>query len=350
MNRIDGKAMAAQDNDGQGRAASRGVYSDSWSACRVNIRPEEKRLMADYFAEHDFLVPFGENGETQERGRAAHVFVAPGTGPNAVVKACLGWVRHNWKDGPCTFTWYPLGGLIPALLFEFKQKYGRFATGAKMFMLPGEVDAQSGTLTGKYIVEFLKGLAEDKSKEFNLSILSAYRFNMATGDAYFYFDNEIEPQCLGAARLYAEEKALFLDNEKFSSIGGSKGYNIRDLLETSRSVTIYTYTADSEQKDRVKKLQFEKLADRLLVPCPKPTDEEAGKLKRLRLCIVDSAGEASFSRPRNGVLISAKGCGPDDRRPDVTDGEEHPRPLQSSRAVGPDAVCLSSNGKPSDRE
>lgn len=312
MSKSNGRIRGAAEPHPRGRA--RVPYYDSWSACQANINPDEKECMATYFAAHDFLVRVGRNGAAHARGRAAHVFVAPGTTPNTVLKVCLTWMKDNWNPDPFTVTWYPLGGLIPATLFEFKQKYGHCSSGARLFLLPGEVDPQSETMTGDHTVEFLQKLDRDRRKEFNLSILSAHRFNMTTGDAYFYFDNEVQAQHMGAT-IYAEDKFLFLHPEKFSTIGGTKGYNICDLLKTSRSVTIYTVTSDEDNRIR---RQFEKLCDRLLIPCPRPTDEQAEQLKGFRLCVVRPNGESQLDLPHVGLLNPSIGPNPvADARRDV---------------------------------
>lgn len=121
---------------------------------------------------------------------------------------------------------------------------------------------------------------------------------MTTGDAYFYFDNEVQAQRMGAT-IYAEDKFLFLHPEKFSTIGGTKGYNIYDLLKTSRTVTIYTVTSDEDSRIR---LLFEKLCDRLLTRCPRPSDDQAEQLKGFRLCVVRPNGEGQLDLPRVGLL------------------------------------------------
>lgn len=290
---------------------------DSWSACQANTNPDMKEWMANYFAAHDFLVREGRNGEIQQRERVAHIFVAPGTTPNTVVRICIEWMKENWEADPFTVTWYPLGGLIPATLFEFKQKNGHCASGARLFLFPGVVDPLSETMTGKYTVQFLKNL---KRKRLNVSILSTHRFNMATGDAYFYFDDEAESQRIGA-KLYADDKFLFLDPDKFTSIGGSMVYNARDLLETSQSVTIYTVTS---AEDRHIEGQFKLLYSRILMPCDRQCDEQQGDVKSLRLCIVSKSGEAVKDLKMTGLLASKDQSGSPASRP-PSPGRARPR-------------------------
>jgi hypothetical protein len=220
-------------------------------------------------------------------------------------------MRDNWDPNPFTVTWYPLGALIPATLFEFKQQSPQCESGARLFLCPGEVDPQSESVIGKYPVEFLNQL----DIRLNGSILSAHRFDMVTGDAYFYFDKEVEVQQAGA-KFYADEKFLFVDPSKFGAISGSPGYNVKDLLRTSQSVTLYTVSSPA---DELIKQQFEVLCKRLkLDPVPdgsangqtefRPVAQ--GSLKRLRLCIVSKTAEVGEDIPRFGVVPDTDALAP----------------------------------------
>lgn len=95
---------------------------------------------------------------------------------------------------------------------------------------------------------------------------------------FFFFDDEIELQ-KAIALSEAEHKFFFLEPEKFKR-EGSKAYSIRELLQTSRTVTIYTV---SSTKDDVIEKQFNNLANSLL-----DKEKNSGTdCKILRLVIVD---------------------------------------------------------------
>lgn len=272
----------AMENGQAHTSAAKPLTLSSWSACQANTNPKQKSILGEFFAEHDFLVRGDRNGVKDLRERASLFLVAPGTTPNTVVKTSLYWMRDHWAPNPFTVKWYSLGALLPATLYDFKKENPTCDSAARLFLIPGEVDPQSETVTGKYPIEFLKQL----NIRLNGSILSAYRFDMATGTAYFYFDNEVEVQRAGAM-FYADDKYVFLDPSKFSP-SGSPGYNVRDLLMTSQTVTIYTLTSGSDNRimDQFKALCVEHLE--CAEESPQPSRDET---KRLRLCIVGANSE-----------------------------------------------------------
>ena len=271
-------------SDGAVSQPKRLPVQGSWSACQSNINPGPKKSVAEYFAEHDFLVSKGSSDQADSRERAAHFLVAPGTTPNIVTRISLEWMQRHWAPDPFTVTWYPLGALIPATLADFKKDNAECGSAARLFLCPGEVDPQSECITGDHPVEFLDKL----DIRLTGSILSTHRFEMKTGKAYFYFSTEKAVQQAGAT-LYAENKYLFLDPSKFGSVSGSPVYDVSDLLDTSESVTIYTVTSDMDEQIQG---DFKTLCESLEM---QPFEEmHAGRhlMKRLRLCIVSSISEA----------------------------------------------------------
>jgi hypothetical protein len=85
---------------------------------------------------------------------------------------------------------------------------------------------------------------------------------------------------------FAATKFLFLDSSKLKSEGdGEEGYTVRELLETSHTVTIYTVSV-SDKHDRWVMDGFDKLGGSLL----EDQSGTQGDKKRLCLRIVDHEG------------------------------------------------------------
>ncbi len=279
-------SQAESPNNGNGIAAKKMAHDrilSGWSAARALAHPIEKRLMAEYFARHDFLVT-GANPEVDPRETAASILANPGTTPNTCVKEALAWVSQTKHRG--TVMWYTPGALVPATLHDWKEENADLRNAAGLFLFPGEVNPEVESVLGRFPVEFAK---QQLRTRFTCALLSAHSFDMGKGEAYFHYPNEIDLQQT-CALLYAYHKFLFFDSSKFQPVG-IVGYGIHELLETSQAVTIYTVS--SERVDTII-AQFETLAQRLL-------DEKrgnAGTARSLRLCVVpqDGKGAATIHR------------------------------------------------------
>src|SRR4051812_44030273 len=78
-----------------------------WSDGRAEILADEKQLTADFFAEHEFLLPSdvldkwspeeghanASSSEENRRNPSASIIVNAGTQPNQVVNSVLAWVE-----------------------------------------------------------------------------------------------------------------------------------------------------------------------------------------------------------------------------------------------------------------
>ncbi len=267
-----------------------------WSASRSQISPKEKEALAEYFAKHDFLVPPGADPEANRKTDAS-IIVNPGTTPHAVVKSCLSWMSKEWNErGPFNVIWYTPGALTATELRNFKTKNHAQRSCSGAFLLPGRIDSDIESVLGEDPVQFAR--EQLKKRRFTYSFLSVHGLEMASGQTYFYFSDEI-PLQQACAELYATQKCLFVDPGKLRTIEGSPGYTISDLLITSQAVAIYVNTSD---RDRFIKEQFEKLFHWVLKPCPEDIDSEDRKM--LRLCIVAPNGEVREDIPKLGVLKS----------------------------------------------
>jgi hypothetical protein len=252
---------------------------EGWSARRAAVSAEEKIRMARDFVQHDLFV---QGNKTPGDGReitAAKIIVNPGTTPNKVVKQALEWVKTEVENNPIYaaaphITWYTPGSLVPATLLDFRVTHPHLRNSCGLHLFPGMVDSNLEMVRGAEAVQYARQL----EKCFTYALLSAYGFDMITGIVFFFFDDEVELQ-KAIALSEAEHKFLFLEPEKFKR-EGSKAYSIRELLQTSRTVTIYTV---SSTKDDVIEKQFGNLADSLL-----DKDKNSGTYcKTLRLVIVD---------------------------------------------------------------
>ena len=99
-------------------ASDRSVHQETWAASRFNVQRPDKLLMAQHFAEHDFLLQPGTN-PSRSRENTASLLVNGGTGPNMVLEACLKWIEEHATEGPFHLTWYSPGALVPATLYDF---------------------------------------------------------------------------------------------------------------------------------------------------------------------------------------------------------------------------------------
>ena len=268
-----------------------------WSDGRAEILADEKQLTADFFAEHEFLLPSdvldirsteeshanASSSEENRRNPSASIIVNAGTQPNQVVNSVLAWVEKNPKLGPFFLTWYTPGHLIPETLRKFRTTRGNLhmAAAVKLFLLPGEVDFETQSVCGPDAEAF----AEKLQRRFTYAFLSAYAFDIHKGDVYFHGARELALQQKIAMR-FAATKFLFLDSSKLKPEGdGERAYTVHELLETSHAVTIYTVSVNGKHDDWVMD-GFDKLGEDLFDPQAVPT----GNKKRLCLRIVDRSG------------------------------------------------------------
>jgi len=242
------------------------VYT--WSALNAEHRPDEKRLMGQHCAMHNFLVPRGSNPEKDPREKLASVLVNGGTSPTMAVEQCLEWIVANQDRGPFDVTWYTTSALVPASLRDYREKYKHLAAAMHLFLFPGRVDQQMEAVSGPDAEAF----AQNLDRCFRYAFLSAHSFDMSTGTAYFHLPEEVRLQKACATR-YAAHKFLFLDSGKFKK-EGETGYRIDELLGTADVVTIYTVASEHENRNRSLRQQFMALCDRLLATAsPAPNAE-----------------------------------------------------------------------------
>jgi hypothetical protein len=264
-----------------------------WSDGRAEILADEKQLIADYFAEHEFLLPTDvldvpSPSEEHRRNPSASIIVNAGTQPNQVVHSALAWVEKNPKLGPFFITWYTPGHLIPETLRQFRTAKGNLhmAAAVKLFLLPGEVDFETQSVCGPDAEAF----AEKLQRRFTYAFLSAYAFDIHRGDVYFHGARELALQQKIAMR-FAANKFLFLDSSKLKPEGdGERAYTVHELLETSHSVTIYTVSLN-EKHDSWVMDGFDQLGAELFDEQPRAHEIR----KRLYLRIVDRCGRLTNS-------------------------------------------------------
>lgn len=284
-------------DSGSGHVAP-GHEAPQWSDSRAEIKADEKQLMADYFAEHEFLLPsvvldLSAASDESRRTPSASIIVNAGTAPNQVVHSALAWVEKNPKLGPFFLFWYTPGHLVPETLRQFRTAKGNLhmAAAVRLFLFPGEVDFETQSVCGPDAEAFANNL----KRRFTYAFLSAYAFDIHTGDVYFHGAREVALQ-RAVANRFAATKFLFLDSSKFKSEGdGENGYTVSELLETSHTVTIYTVSVDDE-RDRWVLDGFDKLGR---VVFGDPPHESRGNKRRLCLRIVGRNGQ--LTNPENTV-------------------------------------------------
>jgi len=142
-------------------------------------------------------------------------------------------------------------------------------------MFPGMVDPYLEMVRGAEATRYVNQI----NQCFTYAILSAYAFDMRSGTAFFFFDDEVELQKAVALRE-ATHKFLFLDPEKLKR-EGSPAYSIQQLLSTSQTVTIYTV---SSERDAVITEEFEQLTKTLQAA----NQSQNATQKLLRLVIINN--------------------------------------------------------------
>jgi hypothetical protein len=298
LSNLEASEQAQPERTDSGSAGVPGHEAPQWSDSRAEIKADEKQLMADYFAEHEFLLPsvvldLSSATDESRRTPSASIIVNAGTAPNQVVYSALAWVEKNPKLGPFFLFWYTPGHLVPETLRRFRTAKGNLhmAAAVRLFLFPGEVDFETQSVCGPDAEAFANNL----KRRFTYAFLSAYAFDIHTGDVYFHGAREVALQRAVATR-FAATKFLFLDSSKFKSEGdGENGYTVSELLETSHTVTIYTVSVDDE-RDRWVLDGFDKLGRRLFGDTP---HEARGNKKRLCLRIVGHNGQ--LTNPENTV-------------------------------------------------
>jgi hypothetical protein len=284
---IDSWSGKVPGNDGRGRRDARAEnpqeerYSEAWWSARSHQELDEKNLMAQYFVDHHFLVPLGQSSEAP-RETVASILVNQGTTPNSIVKRALEWIfDHKKKGEPYFLTWYTPGHVVPTTLSEFRLTSPErgLSSALKLFLFPGDVDEETQSVLGEHAVRFVAQF----QRNFRYSLLSAYSFDITTGDVKFHFPKEIALQRVLATR-WADHKFLFLQTSKFKT-EGETAYCLRDMLDTSRAVTIYTVHSalDEQIIAGVRKLAKKMKLNDLGYGVPPP---QAAGSKLLRLQIV----------------------------------------------------------------
>lgn len=267
-------------------------FVEGWSSRRAAVAAEEKKKMARHFVLHDLFVQENQTPGDGRDNTAAKIIVNPGTTPNKVVKQALEWVKTEVENNPAYagaphITWYTPGSLVPATLLDFRVTHPHLRNSCGLHLFPGMVDSNLEMVRGTEAVQYARQL----EKCFTYALLSAYAFDMSTGTVFFFFDDEVELQ-KAIALSEAEHKFLFLEPDKFKR-EGSKAYSIQELLQTSRTVTIYTV---SSLKNSTVEKHFRNLAEALL----DTGDEEAPHRRTLRLVIVGKDKQVNL--PISGEL------------------------------------------------
>jgi hypothetical protein len=265
-----------------------------WSASRFNKHPEEKEAMARYFAEHEFLVPSSamesQNSSLDpvsrhhsgsfggslavKRDTVASIIANQGTSPNQVVKSALTWIEEHQDLGPFFLIWYSPGHLVPETLRQFRKVNPHMLSAARLFLLPGEIDLETESVFGPDAEKFARGL----KRRFTYALLSAYAFDIYTGNVYFYRKDEVALQRAVATR-HAVAKCLFVDFSKFRN-EGEYGYGIHDLLENADTVAIYTVSSGDANDDWILE-GFLELGKKVLDLDAKPVN----RTERKQLCL-----------------------------------------------------------------
>jgi hypothetical protein len=264
---------------------------ETWAASRAQEKEGEKEIMGGYFAGHDWLVRVSPG--TSPRKTVASVLVNQGTTPAVVATHALRWIKeHAIGDAVFHVTWYSPGALVPPNLHQFREENPHLSAATHVHLFPGEVDLQLQAMISREAHEY----AQKITRRFSYMLLSGYSLDLEAGAVRFQFDREIPMQAT-CALLKATQKFLFCDSDKFSG-EGEIGYSFAQLLDTSKSVTIYTVSSSND--DEIK-AGFSTLCGKVLVTdCP-DSDVPLEK-KTLRLAIIGVDDKETFNDPRSGYL------------------------------------------------
>ncbi len=272
-----------------------------WSAARATMYTDEKKAMAHHFCQHDLLVKHNQN-PSNTRETAATFLATAGTSPYMVVRESLAWIKANSSTyGQFAIMWYTPASLVAAALRDFRTENHHLRSAADLFLFPGRLNPDVECVVGPTAVRFTKL----RRTKFTYSLLGAYAFDMASGKASFHYPEEVGIQ-RACAFLPARHKFLFLDSSKFEKKEeGEPGYSIRQLLNETSAVTIYTVA--SANSNTIAE-DFHALAESILITTneDEPIDraaEEEGELARspqrmFRLCVVGTK-----ERPAENIAI-----------------------------------------------
>ncbi len=282
------------------------LLSGSWSRTQERVNVRSKELMGVYFAEHDFLVDAHSGSPATQRERSADILVNSGTTQLKVVEKALDWLARNWNDeGPFTITWHTGGTLVQSALITRRGKEPHLASATNLFLFPGQVDVEVETVIGKEPLDFIR---KHRNTYFTCAILSAYKFDMATGTAFFHYDAEIELQ-RECAILPARRKYLFLDPAKFV-YSGTRAYSVEDLLGSCEELVIYTTepldpsSSDSQVDKKLKQMILDGFDTLSRTLHSKDIDKNVSDSRRktLRLVMVGSSGRPPEVKVAEGFL------------------------------------------------
>jgi len=261
-----------------------------WSTRTINTRRDEKEAMAEYFVDHDFLV---EGNPNAKRLDVATILVNPGTSQQFIIRKALEWIKGNGQD--VDINWYTPGSLIPTILKEFRDGDPALIPATQLFLFPGRLDVQIDSVCSPETATFV----EKYDRAFTYAFLSANSFDLKTGSVYFHFSSEIQLQ-RAIALKDAKHKYLFLDSGKFDTISeGGIAYTLRDLLQTSHSVTVYTVSSNDVKNAWIKH-SFEGLCNGLLEK--RHSNQHEADVKSLRLRIVGRSKVPTYIDDRAGRL------------------------------------------------
>lgn len=270
-----------------------------WSVFQEPVDKDAKFSMACHFAKAIFL---------KAENYVADILVAPGTTTKCVVEQTLAAISEPGTGTTAisesgreestqhyNLTWFTPSTLVSDYLRDWSGQNQHLRRAAQLFVYPGLVDEELESFCGPEAEEF----AENIKTRFSLAILSGHRFDVKDGMVCFHFPQEKRLQT-ACALSWATRKYLFLAPTKFRQ-EGQPAYSIRDLLNTSCEVTIYT-TWDNNGEDL--QASFKYLADELIAQNPTSTaasDKRGLQRKCLRLIVVKSDADAAVDK-REGYL------------------------------------------------
>lgn len=262
---------------------------ETWAASRAQEKEGEKEIMAEYFANHDWLVR--ESPGASLRETVAAVLVNQGTSPAVVARQALRWIEEHAVDNAVFHvTWYSPGALVPAALHEFRQNNPHLSAATHVQLFPGEVDLQLQAMISREAHEYARKI----TRRFTYMLLGGYSLDLEAGVVRFQFDREI-PMQTTCALLKATQKFLFFDSGKFTG-EGEIGYSVADLLATSKSVTIYTVSSANDEEIKAGFSTLKRLLTNV------PPESGYSQKKMLRLTIIGTGDTETFNDPHTGFL------------------------------------------------
>lgn len=260
--------------------------AQGWSRSQQRFERNEKSWLAKCFANHAFLVD-GEYPEESEHRVVPHAAILANTGTTAaeVVRECLIAIERRWRKTQIPFhtLWQSPGAFVATVVREFVLDHPDCRTGVDLFLVPGKVDYGMDSVTGDEAVSYLR----DLSRRFTYTFLSVHRIDLASGQCYFFFPQEVAIQTAIAFKD-SLTKNLFLTPSKFYGFEGDSGYNVIDLFNTTDNVNLFV-TVDSNDVESVRN-DFTSLCVENSFTDVVP-DRSHTAVKRLQLCFVQEGGE-----------------------------------------------------------